>query len=119
MIEGLWVVRFLAPANPEMDLNGGVVVIESGKIFGGDSGYFYVGSLQPIDSGVWSSEVTINRHDPDIISIFGDTDVIHLSGQFKRDGEDGRGRPKLLAELAPHGSDVGTTIELIHVANLP
>ena len=70
MIEGLWIVKFLTPNDPSMDLNGGVVVVESGKIFGGDSGYFYIGSMEPSGSSVWSSELTITRHDPSIESVF-------------------------------------------------
>lgn len=41
--EGLWTVRF---GDHDMNwINGGVVVLEAGKIFGGDSTFFYTGSF--------------------------------------------------------------------------
>ena len=79
MIEGLWVVEFLAPQVDEFDLNGGVVVIETGRVLGGDSGYVYIGDINPIADG-WSLHVTITRHDSSIMSIFGDLDEYALSG---------------------------------------
>ncbi len=119
MIEGLWIVKFLAPNDPSMDLNGGVVVVESGKIFGGDSGYFYIGSMEPNGSGVWHSELTITRHDPGIESVFGDIDQFKLFGPIKREGEDNLGRPRLIAQLKPKESTLQMTAELIRVADLP
>lgn len=119
MIEGLWIVKFLTPNDPSMDLNGGVVVVESGKIFGGDSGYFYIGSMEPSGSGNWNSELTITRHDPGIESVFGDVDQFKLFGSIRLEGEDDCGRPRLMANLAPKDSPLQMTAELIRVADLP
>lgn len=117
MIEGLWVVKFLTPNDPTMELNGGVVVVETGKIYGGDSGYFYVGSMEPSSNGVWNTTITITRHDPDIESIFGDIDTFDLTGQIKRNDKDTTGRPTLIAKLAHNGAQM--TAVLYRVADLP
>jgi hypothetical protein len=43
-IEALWAVRFGHAGSPNIGLNGGVVVLESGRLFGGDSWFAYVGN---------------------------------------------------------------------------
>lgn len=119
MIEGLWVIKFLTPNDPEMDLNGGVVVIETGRILGGDSGYFYVGEIEPAQNGVWNASVRVNRHDPEITSIFGDADSIDLIGTLRRNGNDANARPLIHVEM--HPSDPSQTMNalMIRVADLP
>jgi hypothetical protein len=66
MLEGLWTVRFQNQLIDDQSLNGGVVVIESGRILGGDSGYAYIGDIAPAGSGQWHATVGITRHDPQI-----------------------------------------------------
>lgn len=56
MIEGLWVIRFQGPGYEGFDLNGGVVVIESGRVLGGDSGYYYLGDISPTAAGMWRAD---------------------------------------------------------------
>lgn len=119
MIEGLWVIKFLTPDDPTMALNGGVVVVETGRIFGGDSGYFYVGSLDPAGKGTWNANVRITRHDPDIESVFGDVDMIELSGSLTHNGEDPSHRPLVRVLLAPTDQSLQMTAIMIRVADLP
>jgi T3SS negative regulator,GrlR len=119
VIEGLWVIKFLTPNDPETDLNGGVVVVETGRIFGGDSGYFYIGSIEPASSGIWNAQVRINRHDPDIVSVFGDTDSIELSGTLSRQENDASNRPIIHVQMSPNDNTLTMTAVMIRVADLP
>ena len=53
--------------------NGGVVVVlETGRIFGGDSGYYYVGQIKVTGTAL-SAEVEVVKHDPSWRDVFGDT----------------------------------------------
>lgn len=117
MLEGLWVAKFVAPNVPGMELNGGVVVIESGRLLGGDSGYVYIGQLQPAQSG-WAISMKIVRHDPSIISVFGDLDEYLLSGVAVK-AHDQAGAEALLVQLSMAGMPIQLTVELKKVAELP
>ena len=55
-IEGLWSVDF--------GLGGGIAVLESGRVFGGDSWFAYTGQFQ-LNQGSISGRLTIKRHNPD------------------------------------------------------
>lgn len=119
MLEGLWIVRFLEPNDPTADLNGGVAVIESGKIFGGDSGYFYVGEIEPTSNAVWQMKLQITRHDQNIESVFGDVDQFSLIGSSKQIADDDQGRRRLRVELFLLNGEQGLVAELKKVAELP
>lgn len=119
MIEGLWVINFITPNDPAADLNGGILVIESNKAFGGDSGYYYVGQLEPSSKNVWAAKVAINRHDPNIVSVFGDLDQLEIRGTLTRKDTDPRGRSVLLAEMAEVSSGAPLVAQLTKVAELP
>jgi len=43
-LEALWSVEFVAPG--QNNINAGVVIFESSKLFGGDSWYYYTGSYK-------------------------------------------------------------------------
>ena len=43
MIDGLWTVEFISTLNRS---GKGVLVLNNGKIFGGDEGYYYSGTYQ-------------------------------------------------------------------------
>ena len=118
MIEGLWTVQFLTANDPTMEMNGGVVVIETGRILGGDSGYFYVGNLHASGNGHWAAELTITRHDPNILSVFGDLNVFTVSGAIEASGTDESGRETLFASL-DHPSGLNMTCQLAKVSELP
>lgn len=118
-MEGLWVVQFLEPSDPTMDLNGGVVVIETGRILGGDSGYFYLGQIGNQQNGTWPITLTITRHDPNIVSIFGDIDQFALEGTFVRQEQDDKGRPVMIADLMDMPSQAKLVVQLTRVSLLP
>jgi len=46
-LEALWSVEFVAPG--QNNINAGVVIFESSKLFGGDSWYYYTGSCKGED----------------------------------------------------------------------
>ena len=111
MLEGLWIVRFGGTGFESFDLQGGVAVIESCRLFGGDSGYFYVADVQPDGQGTWSVKGSIKRHDPNIESVFGDLDHVPLNGIFQSFEPDELGRPRLSGKFA---GPSGTTLHLPH-----
>lgn len=119
MIEGLWVAKFLVPSSEEMELNGGVVVIESGRVLGGDSGYFYIGDLEGRGSGIWGLNLVVNRHDPSIYSIFGDVDTIRLRGEVRVHGQDPAGRHILMVHLLSEINGDALDVSLTKVSELP
>lgn len=119
MIEGLWSVRFLGVGDPSMDLNGGVVVLETSRILGGDSGYYYVGSLGDRGPAGWPLSLSVRRHDPTIISIFGDVDTIELTGTLSTNDQDTTGRSRLLVVLNEVTVGHQVSALLTHVADLP
>jgi hypothetical protein len=118
MIEGLWAIRFLLPSGVEGDLSGGVAVIESGRLLGGDSGYFYVGDIDPISQATWRTKLAITRHDPSIESFFGDLDTFNLEGLVRVDTVDDLGRQTLTAEF-PGETGRELRIRMTKVAQLP
>lgn len=71
-IEALYVVQFgdIATAGRTFQ-NGGVAVLETNRIFGGDSGYYYVGSYTVKDSQI-EATVRIVKHNPTWGNVFGD-----------------------------------------------
>lgn len=85
-IEAMWTVRLDSPAGVDMELGGGVLVIETNRVFGGDSGYAYVGSCSVSGDSI-AGELRIIRHDPNMISIFGDQDEFSVSYEGARVSE--------------------------------
>lgn len=52
-------------------MNGGVLVFETGRFYGGDSGYYYVGTAE-IRHGEIIGEGRVVKHNPLAVSAFGD-----------------------------------------------
>jgi hypothetical protein len=57
MINGLWAVTFRS----DVDLSGGVAVINNGRILGGDSSFTYVGQLKEKGDGTVTGSVEVTR----------------------------------------------------------
>jgi hypothetical protein len=74
MKDGLYRVLF----QTDIAAGSGVVVIDNGRIRGGDSVLFYVGSAAAVDGRI-RGEIRTNRHTPDLlsVSVFG-MDRVHL-----------------------------------------
>jgi len=79
MLEALWSVEFKS----SFGMHGnGVAVIETGRIFGGDSLMIYVGSLK-VENGVIHADINVRKyaHVPGMASVVGlDSFDLKVSG---------------------------------------
>ncbi len=67
MIEALWSVEFAS--NVQMQ-GAGVAVFETGRILGGDAGYYYIGSYKIKDSHI-TADIRVVNYRGGPTSIFG------------------------------------------------
>ena len=78
-IEAIWTIRFGPIEALESELNGGVAMIESQRVFGGDAGYAYVGDIAVVAQTV-NGKLTIKRHNPSWTSMYNrDEDEFQLT----------------------------------------
>lgn len=82
--KALWAVDFLSPTSGSY--GSGVISFSDGKVFGGDSGFFYQGSYTQDANGNMSATVDVKNYNPGVASIFGGTGPItlQLSGQIQQ-----------------------------------
>jgi hypothetical protein len=66
MIDGFWTVHFEAGGNR----GAGVVVLMNGKVFGGDSGFTYIGSYS-VTGDTMAGEVKAQNFEPTVPSVLG------------------------------------------------
>lgn len=66
-VEGLWLVEFMS--REQGTWGKGVTVLETGKILGGDSGYYYIGSYS-VEHTTIEAEVKITQHFMGMQNIF-------------------------------------------------
>jgi hypothetical protein len=112
-VEACWTVRFGDPTAPAEELNGGIIVLESGRLFGGDSGYAYLGRYEVQGDQVVGALRSI-RHHPGVNSMYGrDEDVLELDFRMQRSGDN-----LVLGELVRPGFPNGKVI-LRRLAELP
>ena len=83
MFNGLWTIDFISTMNR---FGSGVLVVNEGKLLGGDNGFYYEGNYN-IEGDTIQGKVTVTRFNENIISIFGNIDNYSLSfrGQIKKD----------------------------------
>ena len=83
MFNGLWTIEFISTMNR---FGAGVLVLNNGRLLGGDNGYYYLGNYEVKDNNV-QGNVDIIRFNKNIISVFGDVDQFSLTfaGQIKPD----------------------------------
>jgi hypothetical protein len=102
-VEAMWVVKYVDPSAPGsgMNLAGGVIVLETGRLFGGDSGAYYVGSYK-VKDGAFAFEAHVRFHDPNFSSALGLRDYwLEGSGHIEPDMQTipfrgvARGHPQL------------------------
>lgn len=73
-IDGLWIVKFAAG-----QLTGsGVVVFANGKLFGGETGFYYLGSYDA-DERIFKAHIVVRNFDPSLPSGFG------IAGDYEMD----------------------------------
>ena len=85
-LEALWTVKF-EDATVQGWVNGGVVVLETGRIFGGDSAYYYLGTFE-LDGDRFTADVRVVHYSGDPTTTFGTTETdfkIQLEGQRSGD----------------------------------
>lgn len=73
-VEAMYQVKFGDIQAPNQYVNGGVVVLETGRVFGGDSGYYYLGEFN-INQDNITVKAIIEKHDPTWHSAFGDNSL--------------------------------------------
>ena len=83
MLEALWSVEFVSNVQ---GFGSGIVVLETGRVLGGDAQYFYVGSYV-VEGGTIKATVTINHYSGPPNTIFGQANSVTLnfSGKPARD----------------------------------
>jgi hypothetical protein len=69
-VEALYVVEF-GDVSGFGYRNGGVAVLETNRIFGGDSGYYYIGDFSVFGDRIEAS-VRVTKHNLSWINAFGD-----------------------------------------------
>lgn len=85
MIEALWSVEFYSlDACGSISNGAGVVVFETGRIFGGDSRFFYIGNYE-IKDGVATATLTSTHYAGPIESVIGPNEVttFQLAGKVE------------------------------------
>lgn len=72
---GLWTVEFISTVNRS---GKGVLVLNNGRLLGGDEGYYYTGTYH-INGTQIQGTVNVIRFDPTTISVFGNIGQFALS----------------------------------------
>lgn len=81
MLEALWTVEFITTQG---QFGFGVAVFETGRIFGGDDSYYYLGRCD-VKQGVLTGEVTVTHYAGAPHSVFGLATQfqIHVTGRVQ------------------------------------
>ena len=101
-IDGIWAAEFIVPG----DMGTGVVFLQNGLIFGGDTGYYYKGNFK-LESDQIVGRVTISHHSGEKVSIFGPISSItmELEGRY--------GEPWIVGQLRhPANFSVSASVKL-------
>lgn len=61
-IEALWAVQFTGVHGIRQPKSGGVIVLESGRIFGGDSWCWYTGKYERHATGLYTFQIDVGVH---------------------------------------------------------
>jgi hypothetical protein len=109
MIEGFWIVQFEGMRGN----GGGVAMFIKGKVFGGDTGYLYLGSYQ-MQGDTVKAHVNVTRFLPDIPSVLGVVGDFELNIVGKLDGDVINGTGSLVNSQA-----AGIAVKLTKRAKLP
>ena len=73
-IDGFWVVEFKS----QQVSGSGVAIFSDGKMYGGETGFYYLGSYV-VDEGILKARVSIRNFDPSLPIGFG------IAGDFDMD----------------------------------
>ena len=83
MIEALWSVDFVSNVTKPGfgNFGNGIVVLETGRVLGGDTQFTYIGSYSvPAGGGVVTAEIEVRKYNtlPGMSSVFGELALFHL-----------------------------------------
>lgn len=81
MFDGLWTVEFRTKINR---YGSGTLVINNGRLLGGDNGYYYFGTYNITGDNI-NATITVVKYDPNSTSIFGNVDHFQLTVSGKID----------------------------------
>lgn len=81
---GMYVLNALASEGAGLDA-GGVLILRDGKIHGGDSYVYYVGTYA-CSKGTWSGQMTSQEHTPTKRPMAERVQQIEFSGSYNDDG---------------------------------
>ncbi len=109
MVEGFWIVQYEGMKGN----GGGVAMFIKGKVFGGDTGYTYLGSYQT-QGDVVKARVKVQNFLPDIPSVLGVVGDFELNIEGKIEGDVIKGTGSLANSAA-----VGIALKLTRRASLP
>ncbi|MGC1105124.1 MAG: GrlR family regulatory protein [Candidatus Acidiferrales bacterium] len=110
MVEGFWIVQYEGMKGN----GGGVAMFIKGQVFGGDTGYTYLGSYQAEGNSV-KAYVTVRNFLPDVPSVLGvvgDFDL-NIEGTLAGNIVEATG------SLPKEQQSVGIALKLTKVADLP
>lgn len=65
-LEGLWIVKFEAA----QVLGSGVAVFSNGRVYGGETGFYYLGTYEA-DGNIVKARIVVRNFDATILSGFG------------------------------------------------
>ena len=113
-LEALWAAHFGDVAAPD-HFNGGVVVFETGRVFGGDSSFYYTGEYDT-SGEAFSAQIKITHYSGDDVTAFG----LQVSRSRKIKIKGRRDGNKIIGEMWPVDFPLNRLpIRLVHLEDLP
>jgi hypothetical protein len=109
MVDGFWIVQYEGMQGN----GGGVVMFIKGKVFGGDTGYTYMGSYEVNGNSV-KAKIMVRNFLPNIPSVIGITGDFELAIEGTVEGEVIKGTGSLVGVQRP-----GIALKLTKRGNLP
>jgi T3SS negative regulator,GrlR len=110
--EALYLVKF-GDAAASGYPNGGVLVMVGGRLFGGDSGFYYRGTVSHEGDAI-AATIEMTRHDPKWHSAFGEPSrsfAIKITGQILG--------PNVVGKMERVGTGLTVPMELLWAADMP
>lgn len=82
MLEALWTVEFVSD---NRNYGTGVIVFDTGRIWGGDASYYYIGTGRADNSGIVQAEIQVTHYNGPPSSIFGPLEkfTVRLKGKVE------------------------------------
>ncbi len=109
MVEGFWIVQYQGVQGG----GGGVLVLTKSKIFGGDSGYLYMGSYQA-DQKTIKGRVKVQQFLPGVPNALGIPGDFELDLAGTLEGDIIKGTASLVTQQG-----AGMAIKLTRMADMP